>query len=146
MRRTPRSTRTDTRFPYTPIFQSEKKGGYANDVASMKGLAAKATAANVRSCEGVRGTAFEFAHGSRAVTAVVTDKGRVECDYVIVGAGPWVRDFWTMLELPATVSIKGRDGKMHDDIPMWRFWQLEEGVLRVPPDYLKTNEIGRAHV
>src|SRR3546814_20549772 len=109
----------------------EKKGGYANNVASMKGLAAKATAANVRICEGVRVTGFEFAHGSRAVTAVVTDKGRVECDYVIVGAGPWVRGFWTMLELPATVSLQGPSGKMHDDTPLWRSWAVEECVGRV---------------
>jgi methylglutamate dehydrogenase subunit A len=118
----------------------EKKGGYANNVASMQGLAAKATGAGVRILEGVRVTGLEFGHNSRAVAAVLTDKGRIECDYVVFGAGPWVRDMWKMLELPETVSIRGRDGKMHDNIPMWRFWQLEEGVLGVEPDVLKTND------
>ena len=33
-----------------------------------------------------------------------------------------------MLDLPKTVTIKGRDGKLHHDVPMWRFWQLEEGL------------------
>jgi methylglutamate dehydrogenase subunit A len=118
----------------------ERKGGYANNMASLRGLAAKATAAGARIVEGVTVTGFEFGHNSHAVSAVNTDKGRIECDYVIVGAGPWVRDFWTMLDLPRTVSIKGRDGKVHDDIPMWRFWQLEEGVLGVDPGFLTTND------
>jgi methylglutamate dehydrogenase subunit A len=118
----------------------EKKGGYANNLASMRGLAAKAVEAGVRILEGVQVTGFEFGHSSWAVAAVLTDKGRLECDYVVVGAGPWVRDFWSMLDLPDAVSIKGRDGKMHHDIPMWRFWQLEEGVLGVEPDCLKTND------
>src|SRR5919112_5448618 len=118
----------------------EKRGGYANNVASLRGLAAKAADAGVRILEGVRVTGFEFGHNSQAVAAVLTDKGRVECDFVAIGAGPWVRDLWSMLDLPKTVSIKGRDGIMHHDIPMWRFWQLEEGVLGVEPDYLKTND------
>ena len=118
----------------------EKRGGYANNIASLRGLAAKALAADVRILEGVRVTGFEFGHNSQAVAAVLTDKGRIECDFVAAGAGPWVRDIWSMLDLPKTVSIKGRDGVMHHDIPMWRFWQLEEGVLGVEPDYLKTND------
>jgi glycine/D-amino acid oxidase-like deaminating enzyme len=118
----------------------EKRGGYANNMASLRGLTAKATAAGARIHEGVRVTGFEFGHNSRAIAAVLTDQGRVECDYVIVGAGPWVRDFWTMLDLPRTVTIKGRDGKLHHDVPMWRFWQLEEGVLAVDPGFLTTND------
>jgi glycine/D-amino acid oxidase-like deaminating enzyme len=118
----------------------EKRGGYANNVASMRGLAAKAVAAGARILEGVRVTGFEFGHNSQAVSAVLTDQGRIECDYVVVGVGPWIRDLWGMLDLPKAVSIKGRDGRMHDDIPMWRFWQLEEGVLGVAPDLLRTND------
>jgi len=118
----------------------EKRGGYANNMASLRGLSKKALDKGVRIAEGVTVTGFEFGHNSRAIAAVMTDQGRVECDYVIVGAGPWVRDFWNMLELPKTISIKGRDGKMHDDIPMWRFWQLEEGVLGVDPGFLTTND------
>jgi methylglutamate dehydrogenase subunit A len=118
----------------------EKRGGYANNVASMRGLAAKAVAAGARILEGVRVTGFEFGHNSRAVSAVLTDRGRIECDYVVVGVGPWIRDLWEMLDLPKHVSIKGRDGRVHDDVPMWRFWQLEEGVLGVEPDLLRTND------
>ena len=48
----------------------------------------------------------------------------------IIGAGPWARDFWNMLELPKTAEIKGKDGKMHTtamglktDGSLW-FWGL----------------------
>jgi glycine/D-amino acid oxidase-like deaminating enzyme len=119
----------------------EKRGGYANNKAAMKGLAAKVEAAGIRIVAGVTVTGFKSANGaSAAIAAVETDKGRIGCDYVVVGAGPWVRDFWRMLELPAQISVRGADGAMHDDIAMWRFWQLEEGVLAVDPGYLKTSD------
>ena len=95
----------------------EKRGGYANNMASLRGLSAKATAAGARIHEGVRVTGFEFGHNSRAIAAVLTDQGRVECDYVVVGAGPWIRDFWAMLDLPKSVTIKGGDGKLHHEHP-----------------------------
>src|SRR5689334_14903512 len=62
----------------------EKRGGYANNMASLRGLAGKARDAGVRVCEGVRVTGFEFGHNSRAIAAVLTDQGRVECDYVVI--------------------------------------------------------------
>lgn len=118
----------------------EKKGGYANNMASLRGLADKAIAAGVRIYKGVTVTGFDFEHGSQAISAVVTDQGRIQCEHVVIGAGPWIRDFWRMLDLPATVSIKGRDGEIHPNVPMWCFWQLEEGVLEVEPGFLMTND------
>ncbi len=118
----------------------EKKGGYANNTKSMYGLAGKAKAEGVRIITGVEVTGFTRASGASAIQAVETNKGKIECDYVVIGAGPWVRDFWNMLELPKTVSIKGQDGKTHGPIGMWTFWQLEEGVLNVDPNMFKTNE------
>lgn len=119
----------------------EKKGGYANNSKAIYGLAAKAEAQGVRIITGINVTGFTRANGaSSAITAVQTNKGNIDCDYVVIGAGPWVRDFWTMLELPKTISIKSADGTVHDDIGMWTFWQLEEGVLNVDPDMFKTND------
>lgn len=119
----------------------EKRGGYANNTKSMYGLAGKAEAQGVRIISGITVTGFSRANGaSSAVTAVQTDKGAIACDYVVIGTGPWVRDFWNMLDLPKTVSIKGADGAVHDNIGMWTFWQLEEGVLNVDPDMFKTND------
>src|SRR3546814_17629638 len=44
-----------------------------------------------------------------------------------------------MLDLPKKVAVKGRDGVLHNDVPMWRYWQLEEGVIGVEPGHLVTN-------
>jgi glycine/D-amino acid oxidase-like deaminating enzyme len=110
----------------------EKKGGYANNQKSMCGLAEKAKGEGVRILPGVTVTGFQYSGG--AVSAVETDKGVIKTDYVVVGAGPWVKSIWEMLDLPKTVTIKGRDGKLHTDIPMWTYWCLQEGTLGVDPD------------
>ncbi len=71
---------------------------------------------------------------SKAVNGVVTSKGTIDCEQVIVGAGPWVKRFWDMLELPKKISIKDEKGKIHKDYPMWIYWMLTEGVLGVDPN------------
>jgi hypothetical protein len=118
----------------------EKKGGYANNTAAMYGLATKAEAEGVRIMTGVEIKGFETGANGGAVTALETDKGRIACDYVVVGAGPWANTIWNMLELPKHISIKGANGEMHDDVAMWKFWCLEEGTLGVDPDMHKTND------
>ena len=45
-----------------------------------------------------------------------------------------------MLELPSQLPVKGLDGKIHEAVDMWRYWQLEEGVLKVEPELLRTND------
>ena len=116
----------------------EKKGGYANNTRSIYGLAGKAEAAGVRIVTGLTVTGFQTGHNSNAVTAVETDRGTIECEQVVVGVGPWVKQIWDLLELPKTVDILGKDQQMHRDVPMWRYWALEEGVLGVEPDVQKT--------
>jgi glycine/D-amino acid oxidase-like deaminating enzyme len=118
----------------------EKPGGYANNTSSLYGLADKAEAEGVRILTGVTVTGFESGNNSGAITAVETGRGRIGCDYVVVAAGPWAKSVWEMLELPRTVSIKGSDGTIHDDVPMWVFWSLQEGTLGVDPDLQKTND------
>jgi glycine/D-amino acid oxidase-like deaminating enzyme len=118
----------------------EKRGGYANNTTSLYGLATKAEAEGVRIMTGVEVTGFETGSNSGAVTALITDKGRIGCDFVVVGVGPWVNRIWNQLELPREVSIKGADGAMHHGIPMWKYWCLEEGTLGVDPDMHKTND------
>ncbi len=95
----------------------EKRGGYANNTASMYGLATKAEAEGVRILTGVEVTGFEFGSNSGAVTALLTSRGKIACDHVIIGAGPWVSRIWNMLDLPKRITIKGRDGKVHEDVP-----------------------------
>ena len=118
----------------------EKRGGFANNTASMYGLAKKAEDVGVRIINGVTVIGMKADNASSAISAVITDKGEIECGQVVVATGPWVRDFWDMLDLPKTVDILGSDGTVHAGIDMWRFWQLEEGVLGVDPGMLKTND------
>ena len=116
----------------------EKKGGYANNRKSLQGLLEKAAAAGVTVTGGVE--VQELAtDASGAVTAVVTDKGAIACDQVVVAVGPWVQKFWAMLDLPVTTAVKGADGELHDT-NTWTYWALQEGVLGVDPGYLVDNE------
>jgi len=118
----------------------EKRGGYANNTKSMYGLAKKAEAEGVTIHTGVKVTGLKRDASGSSVTAVETDKGTIECEYVIVGAGPWVPHFWNMLELPAAISVREPDGKVHQDVPMWVFWCLQEGTVAMDPDAFKTND------
>ncbi|MGI8851898.1 MAG: NAD(P)/FAD-dependent oxidoreductase [Methyloceanibacter sp.] len=117
----------------------EKRGGYANNVASMQGLAAKAEAEGVRVLTGVKVLDFEFGSNSGAVTALNTNEGRIACETVVVGVGPWVNKIWNLLELPKKIDVKS-NGTLHKDIPMWKFWCLEEGTLGVDPQMHRTND------
>lgn len=116
----------------------EKKGGYANNTNALYGLASKAEALGVRILTGVAVTGFKSANGSSAVNTVSTNKGDVECQQLIVAAGPWAKTLWDMLELPATVDIRS-NGNVHKDVPMWVYWSLQEGTLGIDPEVQKTN-------
>jgi len=115
----------------------EHRGGYANNKASMEGLAAKARAEGVRILTGPQVTGLDI---SGAVNAVETDRGRIQCEQLIVAVGPWVRDVWSMLDLPERISIRGSDGEVHEGLPMWTYWSLQEGTLGVDPSFLTDNE------
>lgn len=118
----------------------EMPGGYANNTLAMQGVAKKAEAEGVRILTGVEVTGFER-DSAGAVTSVETTKGLIQCDYVVIGAGPWAKQFWEMLELPKTVSIKNpADGSVTENIPMWVYWSLQEGTLGVDPELQKTND------
>ncbi|MEO1865317.1 MAG: FAD-binding oxidoreductase [Pseudomonadota bacterium] len=118
----------------------EKSGGYSNNTRAMYGLAAKAEAEGVRILTGVAVTGFERDSGSEAIRSVQTDKGDIHCEFVVVATGPWVKQFWEMLDLPHEVNIKAKDGLIHDGIPMWVFWSLQEGTLGVDPKMQRTND------
>ncbi len=117
----------------------EKRGGYANNTVAIYGLATKAEAEGVRIITGVEVSGFAR-DASGAITRVETSKGDIACDYVVAGVGPWTKQIWNMLDLPKTISIKGADGTVHDGIPMWVYWSLQEGTLGVDPDVQKTND------
>ena len=118
----------------------EKPGGYANNVKAMEGLSKKVIDLGVTIVLNTEVTGFTTAGEGEPVTAVETSNGSIGCDNLVIGAGPWVRDFWTMLGLPSQIEMKDLEGNVHEGIDMWRFWQLEEGVLEVDPEMLVTND------
>jgi glycine/D-amino acid oxidase-like deaminating enzyme len=115
----------------------EGQGGYAENLPSMMGLRAKSEALGVRLHAPVAVAGFEVDGG--AVTRVQTDRGDIACDSVVVAAGPWVRDFWHMLDMPSTTVVRGADGIDHA-LPTWTYCCLQEGTLGVDPTYLLDNE------
>ena len=118
----------------------EKKGGYSNQTKTMYSLAEKVEALGVRIISGITVKEFIYDNSSKAVSSIDTDKGKISCDQIVVAAGPWVRDFWDMLDLPKKISVKDLKGNVHENVDMWRYWQLEEGVLQVKPEVLLTND------
>ena len=117
----------------------EKRGGYANNMKSVAGLVRLAQEAGARISPQTTVTGFVRDSGSDAVRAVQTDRGDVQCEQVVVAAGPWVKTFWDFLQLPKTITIN--DGaREHSGVPMWRYWALQEGTLGVEPNYLRNNE------
>jgi len=122
----------DSHAEGTTSILHEKRGGYANNTKALYRLADKAEDQGVRiltGCE-VKGLAC-----NGCITGVETTKWYIKCDYVVVGAGPWVKNFWEMLGFPNKIDVKGYDGKVHPDIKMWTYWSLQEGTLGVDPDF-----------
>lgn len=118
----------------------EQPGGYANNTLAMEGLAKKLKAEGVDLISGVTVTGFKQ-DASGSIQAVETDKGDIDTDYVVIGAGPWAKQFWDMLDMPKAISIKNPEtGIMTDDVPMWVYWSLQEGTLGVDPKLQVTNE------
>src|SRR2546429_1453746 len=76
----------------------EKRGGYANNLAAVQGLAKKATALDVDIVTGVEVEGFRSESGSNAISAVATSAGTISCDQVVVGVGPWINSIWNMLD------------------------------------------------
>jgi glycine/D-amino acid oxidase-like deaminating enzyme len=118
----------------------EKKGGYANNVRSLRGLAAKAAAEGVRIMLGVTASGVRTSGG--AVTAVETSQGEIGCDQLVIAAGPWIRDLWAMLDLPAEIPVTGRDGTVGAVRPMWTYWALQEGTVAMDPKEFTDNSGG----
>lgn len=127
----------DWQAPGVSVVLHEKRGGYANNVASLRGLAAKAEAEGVVIRTGI--TVTGLAMDNDAVRAVQTDAGDIACDQLVVAVGPWVRDIWAMLDLPEQISVTGSDGRVHPETPMWTYWALQEGTLGVDPSEFVDN-------
>jgi glycine/D-amino acid oxidase-like deaminating enzyme len=125
----------DWRAQGVEVCLHEHKGGYANNMASMRGLAGKALEAGARLIDGVRVTGFEM-DSSGAVSTVHTDRGDIAVEQVVVGVGPWIASIWEMLGLPDHIDVRTPTGEVHRDQNMWTYWYLQEGEISVDPKLL----------
>ncbi|MEX0816245.1 MAG: FAD-binding oxidoreductase [Gaiellales bacterium] len=116
----------------------EFQGGFAFNKESVLGLADKCRSEGVKILSGVEVTGFELG-ADDTVQAVATSQGRIEVgEQVVLAPGPWARDFWSMLGLPATIDIRTPDGDVVKDRPMWTYWNLQEGEITVDPAMFAT--------
>lgn len=119
----------------------EKRGGYANNRAAMLGLAQMAESLGVQFSTGVEVTAINK-DASGSIDSVTTTVGEIRCEQLILCPGPWAKQFWDMLELPRTITIKDAQGVDHTNVNMWLYWSLQEGTLGVDPQLQRTNDGG----
>jgi len=122
----------DWRARGVTICLHEHQGGFAFNVDSIMGLVAKCEQSWVRVLSGVEAKAFELGPDD-SVRAVITNQGRIEVGQVVIAPGPWAKHFWSMLELPPTIDVHTPSGDVVRDQPMWTYWNLQEGEIRVDP-------------
>ncbi len=127
-----RSLYDDWRAPGLTVCLHEHAGGYAFNRESMFGLADKARAAGATIMPGVEVTGFQFDQ-SGAVDRVVTDRGTIAVEQVVVAVGPWIASLWSMLGLPARLDVRRPDGTVDKNLPMWTYWYLQEGEVEIDP-------------
>jgi len=125
----------DWRAQGVEVCLHEEKGGYANNMASMQGLAKKAQEAGARLVTGVRVTGFDM-DDSGAVTTVHTDQGDIAVEQVVIGVGPWIASLWEMLGLSDRIDVRAPEGDVHSNQEMWTYWYLQEGEISVDPKLL----------
>lgn len=114
----------------------EKQGGFAFNTPSVMGLVKLCEQEGVEILPSTEVTGFALAGDE--VQAVVTNRGAISCEQVVVAPGPWIKQLWAMLDLPSRIDIHIPDGDVVKDLPMWTFWRLQEGEIRVDPKEYRT--------
>ena len=117
----------------------EKRGGFAHNTLSVDGLVKMVEDLGVRIMRQTEVLGMTTSSSSRVITQVETTQGVFHPGEVIIAPGPWIKNFWAMLDLPMEIEIKGKDGQLHKR-KMWHYWMLQEGVLEVDPAMLRTND------
>ena len=111
----------------------ERKGGFAFNMDSVRGLVSKCESEGVRVLSGVEVTGFEEREDG-SIAGVETSAGRVEVgEQVVIAPGPWAKRFWSLLGLPETIDVHTPSGDVVRDRPMWTYWNLQEGEITVDP-------------
>jgi glycine/D-amino acid oxidase-like deaminating enzyme len=118
------------------VLLHEQRGGHAWSRQAIHGLAIKAEREDAGLIVGPEVTGFRLS-GNGEVTVVETDYGPVEVGHVVVAVGPWIKDLWRMLDLPAQVPDPRNPGQM---VELWRFLALQEGEIEINPYIHITND------
>jgi glycine/D-amino acid oxidase-like deaminating enzyme len=120
----------------------EKQGGFAFNMASVIGLVGKCESEGVTILSEVEVEDVELAPDD-AVTGVVTNRGRIEVgEQLVLAPGPWAKHFWRLLGLPMSIDIRTPSGDVVKDQPMWTYWNLQEGEIKVDPTMFATADGG----
>lgn len=106
----------------------ERRGGWADAMRTVRHLAARARAAGARIVEGVEVTGFEFGPGG--VEAVLTSRGRVECEVTVAAPGPWAARLWRMLGQRPEVELALNGSS--ERLPLVAYWKAQEGEFALP--------------
>ena len=123
----------DWRAQGVTVCLHEHQGGFAFNMASVLGLAEKCESEGVTIYSGVEVRGFEFASDD-SVKTVVTEDGSIEVgEQLVLAPGPWAKQFWQMLGFSPTIDVRTPDGDIVKDRPMWTYWNLQEGEVRVDP-------------
>jgi glycine/D-amino acid oxidase-like deaminating enzyme len=123
----------DWRAQGVTVCLHEHQGGFAFNKDSVLGLLGKAQSEGVQVLTGAEVTGFDFG-GDDSVRAVQTNEARIEVgEQVVIAPGPWAKDFWELLGLPARIDIRTPSGEVVQDQPMWTYWNLQEGEISVDP-------------
>ena len=132
----------DWRAKGVTVCLHEHQGGFAFNQESVDGLLGKCEAEGVRVLSGVEVTGFRSAQDA-SVAAVETSAGEIEVgEQVVIAPGPWAQRFWTLLGLPSAIDVRTPSGEVHESVPMWTYWNLQEGEITVDPLMFATADGG----
>lgn len=114
----------------------ELQGGFAFNLPSVLGLAAKCEAEGVQILSNIE--VQGLVSDGTIISAVETNRGTITTEQVVIAVGPWVKQIWTMLDLPNIIDIHTPDGDVIKDQQMWTYWRLQEGEIHVNPEEFVT--------
>jgi glycine/D-amino acid oxidase-like deaminating enzyme len=106
----------------------ERRGGWADPARTVRHLAARARSSGAEIAEGVEVTGFEL--GQSGVEAVLTSRGRLECETVVVAAGPWSERLWRMLGRSDEIEVAA--GGRTERRRLFEYWKAQEGEFALP--------------
>ena len=132
----------DWRAQGVTVCLHERQGGFAFNMASVIGLVEKCESEGVTIVSNIEVEEVELGPDD-AATAVLTSAGRIEVgEQLVLAPGPWAKQFWAMLGLPMTIDIRTPSGDVVKDRPMWTYWNLQEGEIKVDPLMFATADGG----